>query len=329
MIGSHTQVRYAILRSPTRPRDGTPARRRRCSSPSPTAARRRPGAGRGVQVGASESSSAPRHVRGPTASPCASPIRRVHHRSDGGQAARSAANARQHGAIHFCVPHGLHLDPHAECRRFASRRTRSGRLDVRRRRRWHRGGESGRAWRSILPPILVGARSCVGRRAADPSTRHCTMASLGATARRLCHPEPSGIASFVRSTARAGRPAGRRVAPRVVLGRRLRARGVPVVPQFADLQLPDGSGFGSISQFPHVRWGIEIDVHPDHLLLEGTTKDKRRDRQCHRSAGRSSVSPRSTCSTSMAWSTNWLRSTSNESPRADRDVECLVLTRVS
>ena len=33
---------------------------------------------------------------------------------------------------------------------------------------------------------------------------------------------------------------------------------------------------------PAARWGIEIDIHPDHLLLDGTAKDKRRDRQCHR-----------------------------------------------
>ncbi|MSV82497.1 MAG: hypothetical protein F2868_17750 [Actinobacteria bacterium] len=26
---------------------------------------------------------------------------------------------------------------------------------------------------------------------------------------------------------------------------------------------------------------MEIDIHPDHLLLDGTTRDKRRDRQCH------------------------------------------------
>ncbi|CAB5024207.1 unannotated protein [freshwater metagenome] len=32
---------------------------------------------------------------------------------------------------------------------------------------------------------------------------------------------------------------------------------------------------------PTVRWGVEIDIHPDHLLLDGTTRDKRRDRQCH------------------------------------------------
>jgi hypothetical protein len=26
---------------------------------------------------------------------------------------------------------------------------------------------------------------------------------------------------------------------------------------------------------------VEIDVHPSHLLLEGATRDKRRDRQLH------------------------------------------------
>ena len=37
----------------------------------------------------------------------------------------------------------------------------------------------------------------------------------------------------------------------------------------------------SICAVPAIRWGVEIDLHPDHLLLEGTTRDKRRDRQCH------------------------------------------------
>ena len=30
---------------------------------------------------------------------------------------------------------------------------------------------------------------------------------------------------------------------------------------------------------PAVRWAVEIDVHPDHLGLDGTTADKRRDRR--------------------------------------------------
>jgi hypothetical protein len=33
---------------------------------------------------------------------------------------------------------------------------------------------------------------------------------------------------------------------------------------------------------PSVRWAVEVDVHPDHLLVDGTTKDKQRDRWCHR-----------------------------------------------
>lgn len=31
-----------------------------------------------------------------------------------------------------------------------------------------------------------------------------------------------------------------------------------------------------------MKWGVEIDIHPDHLLLDGTSRDKRRDRDCHR-----------------------------------------------
>jgi hypothetical protein len=69
--------------------------------------------------------------------------------------------------------------------------------------------------------------------------------------------------------------------PEVVLGNALRARGVPVVPQVSNLVLPNGKRIRIDLAVPDVRWAIEIDVHPDHLLLEGTTRDKRRDRQCH------------------------------------------------
>ncbi len=110
----------------------------------------------------------------------------------------------------------------------------------------------------------------------------CTMASLGATARRLCHPTRPGSKEFARTLiGRGDRPASESH-PEVVLADALRSRGVPVQPQFRDLDLPDGSKVRLDLAVPAVRWGIEIDVHPDHLLLDGTTKDKRRDRQCHR-----------------------------------------------
>jgi very-short-patch-repair endonuclease len=69
--------------------------------------------------------------------------------------------------------------------------------------------------------------------------------------------------------------------PELVLGDALRARGLPVVPQLSGLRLPNGKVIRIDLAVPDVRWAIEIDIHPDHLFLEGTTKDKRRDRQCH------------------------------------------------
>ncbi len=112
--------------------------------------------------------------------------------------------------------------------------------------------------------------------------KKCTMGSLGATARRLCHPTRPGSMQFARTLiARGDRPAAESH-PELMLGEALRARGVPVQPQFRDLVLPNGSKVRLDLAVPAVRWGIEIDVHPDHLLLDGTTRDKRRDRQCHR-----------------------------------------------
>ena len=112
--------------------------------------------------------------------------------------------------------------------------------------------------------------------------KKCTMGSLGATARRLCHPTRPGSLQFARTLiARGDRPAAESH-PELVLGDALRARGVPVQPQFRDLVLPNGSKVRLDLAVPAVRWGIEIDVHPDHLLLDGTTRDKRLDRQCHR-----------------------------------------------
>ncbi|HEY0519618.1 MAG TPA: hypothetical protein VGC84_09010 [Ilumatobacteraceae bacterium] len=80
--------------------------------------------------------------------------------------------------------------------------------------------------------------------------------------------------------ARGERPAAESH-PEVLVGDALRARSVPVVPQLADLVLPNGTRIRIDLAVPAVKWAIEIDVHPDHLFLEGTTRDKRRDRQCH------------------------------------------------
>ena len=112
--------------------------------------------------------------------------------------------------------------------------------------------------------------------------KKCTIAGLGATARRLCHPSRPGSEQFARTLlSRGDRPAAESH-PELTVADALRSRGVPVEPQFAALGLLDGSSVRLDLAVPGARWGIELDIHPDHLLLDGTARDKRRDRKCHR-----------------------------------------------
>jgi hypothetical protein len=111
--------------------------------------------------------------------------------------------------------------------------------------------------------------------------KRCSMQSLGATARRLCHPSRPGSEQFARTLMQRGDRRPSESHPELVLGDALRAVGVPVEPQFERLALPNGARIRLDLAVPALRWGIELDVHPDHLLLDGTTRDKRRDRQCH------------------------------------------------
>jgi hypothetical protein len=54
-----------------------------------------------------------------------------------------------------------------------------------------------------------------------------------------------------------------------------------VVAQSIWLDLPNGHRARLDLSVESIKWGIEIDVHPAHLGLEGTSSDKQRDRQCH------------------------------------------------
>jgi hypothetical protein len=106
-------------------------------------------------------------------------------------------------------------------------------------------------------------------------------------------PQLSGIAKLMCARGRAGSrvfeqvllehhggsPAESDPELRVLNG--LLRRGIPVEPQIADLQLPNGRQVRLDLAVPAVRWGVEVDVHPAHLHLVGTTSDKQRDRQLH------------------------------------------------
>jgi hypothetical protein len=178
--------------------------------------------------------------------------------------------------IHFCVPHGLHLSDENVVLR--QTRNRSPLDSVRM--------TSGIVVASAPRLAFDLARDLTALDHASVieqmiQRKLCTMGTLGATARRLCHPSRSGSEQFARSLIERGDRPAAESHPEVLLGAALRSRGVPVQPQFGNLALPNGSRIRLDLAVPTVRWGIEIDVHPDHLLLDGTTKDKRRDRQCH------------------------------------------------
>jgi hypothetical protein len=111
--------------------------------------------------------------------------------------------------------------------------------------------------------------------------QRCTFATLVRTARRLIHPHRPGSVVVAHSLEQRGERAPAESHPEVVLSDALRARGVPVQAQTTWLSLPNGSRIRLDLTVPEIRWAIEIDVHPDHLFLVGTTKDKARDRQCH------------------------------------------------
>lgn len=101
---------------------------------------------------------------------------------------------------------------------------------------------------------------------------------LRAIAHRLCHPARPGSARFVRSLldltdGPSESDAERRVASALL------ERGVPVEPNQQWLDLPSGGRARLDLAVPPIRWGVEIDVHPSHLGLVGSSDDKRRDRQ--------------------------------------------------
>lgn len=179
--------------------------------------------------------------------------------------------------VTFCVPHGLHVGPFEGVVIRQSTRILPSHVVVR--------GDgirlaSGARLAFDLAVVLsaLNHRSVVEQLLNDGK---CSMATLGAVGRALAHPARAGSERFIATLmARSGRAADSH--PEVLIAEGLRARGVPVLAQVEPLLLPGGRRVTLDLAVPSLRWGVEIDVHPDHLLLDGTTRDKRRDRQCHR-----------------------------------------------
>lgn len=107
-----------------------------------------------------------------------------------------------------------------------------------------------------------------------------TMEALTSVARLLCARRRAGSATFATTLIRRHGGAAADSHPELMVLEGLLQRGLPVVPQ-ERLVLPNGRNIRIDMAVPALRWAVEVDVHPDHLYLEGTTGDKRRDRQLH------------------------------------------------
>jgi very-short-patch-repair endonuclease len=70
--------------------------------------------------------------------------------------------------------------------------------------------------------------------------------------------------------------------PELVLGQLLRERGVPVLNQAPVERAPSRRQAFVDLAVPAVRWGVELDIHPEHETFDGRGRDAHRARELHR-----------------------------------------------
>lgn len=179
--------------------------------------------------------------------------------------------------IHFCVPHGSNIGPLVGVELRQSTRIRPA--DTIRRSDGITIASPPRLVFDLARDLSHLNLCSVIEQVVD--RKLCTVATIARLGQQLVHPARPGSAPFVHAL--LSRTPGRAAQSHaeVLLDQALRARGIPVVRQADPLTLPNGRRIHIDLAVPDLRWGIEIDLHPDHLLLDGTAQDKRRDRQCH------------------------------------------------
>jgi hypothetical protein len=97
----------------------------------------------------------------------------------------------------------------------------------------------------------------------------------------LCGPRRPGSANFVKALFLTHGVSPVESDPELRVLRALRNRGIPVIPQVDDLELPNGQKIRIDMAVPAVRWAVEVDLHPTHFGVLGMSRDTQRDRQCH------------------------------------------------
>jgi hypothetical protein len=105
-----------------------------------------------------------------------------------------------------------------------------------------------------------------------------TVAELARTGARLYHPTRPGSNRFA-ATIMSVSECPTESDSELVVANALIGRGVPIETNRRWLVLPNGKRVRLDLSVSDIRWGIEIDVHPSHLGVIGSTRDKQRDRQ--------------------------------------------------
>ncbi|MFV0309995.1 MAG: type IV toxin-antitoxin system AbiEi family antitoxin domain-containing protein [Desertimonas sp.] len=102
-----------------------------------------------------------------------------------------------------------------------------------------------------------------------------TTPQLRAIAGRLCHPARRGSTTFARTMASLDDGGPHQSHAEVRVADALRAAGVPVIPQAA-VAIVGGRTLHVDLGVPELRWGVELDVHPEHRSIEGAANDAER-----------------------------------------------------
>jgi hypothetical protein len=180
-------------------------------------------------------------------------------------------------ALHFAGPHGLHLSAERgvrfrQTRALAAhdRRTRTDGITVATPRRLAFD------LASDLPALdhLSVLEQLLHRRLV-------TFTELVAVGDRLCHPARPGSGRFRESLQRLDGSAPAHSHPEIVLADALRTRAVPIEQQARVVRARDGGIVHIDLAVPAIKWGIELDIHPEHRSVEGHGGDARRYRSLH------------------------------------------------
>lgn len=177
--------------------------------------------------------------------------------------------------LHYSVPHGLRLDSINGVR---FRQTTSLRDDDRWRRR---DGIVVASWRRLAFDLAADLSPLNHRSVIHQllDNQRLDAEELIGIAQRLCHPARRGSTTFRLSLLELGQ-APHDSHPEVVLADALLRRGVPVEPQ-VPVTRPDGITVHVDLAVPVVRWGVELDIHPEHRSVDGHHRGSGRSRSLH------------------------------------------------